>query len=196
MGIGLTVLVYFLAQGALRETFAARFAANSLEFYVFRRVHLWFSAWRAFSKSPLFGIGVGNFGFFDLNFGTGDGSEAHNLVLSTLAEEGLLAAIALFSALLLIVGKVVTVAKRRGGADLWIVAALLSSLINALIEPTFWAPAYAALFWITGVVFYRHAELELSQLARPDAVASRNRTDTAQGHRSSHGPAVLKPGLR
>jgi O-antigen ligase len=160
------VLGYLIIQNTMRENFASRFALTTITEYATRRFQLWDSSWRAFIDNPVFGIGVGNVGFFDRDFGTGNGSESHNLVLQTLAEEGLLAAMILVGVLFMIVKRNITATKVQGVPQLWVVVALISALLNSLIEPTFWQPAFAALFWVTAIYMYRHTATMLGQSKR------------------------------
>ena len=157
VAVGVVVMAGILAQDAMRDSFASRFALSSMGEYWIGRLELWYSAWRAFLQSPVFGIGVGNVGFFDRDFGSGHGSETHNLLLQSLAEEGLVAAVLLFAVLSAIVWRNVRAARVGDTTQLWIVVGLLAALINAMIEPTFWQPAFAGLFWFSGLFFYRNA---------------------------------------
>jgi O-antigen ligase len=158
----IVLCVMYLVMGeAIRERFSATFSFNTLGFYAVRRSQLWLSSWTAFTTHPLFGIGVGNVGFFDRDYGTGDGSESHNLLLQTLAEEGILSAVILGALLFALVRKNAAAAKKGGTTRLWILVALLAALVHSLIEPTFWHPAFATLFWFTCVFFYRNSLIEI-----------------------------------
>lgn len=107
------------------------------------------SAWRAFLEQPLTGIGIGNFGFYDLRYGTGAGSEAHNLFLQTLAEEGIFAFFVLISILLILGYRLFRLCRRSSALpQMWILAAFLAAVLNANLEPTFWHPPFSSLFWL------------------------------------------------
>lgn len=168
----LVVVGVLFAQHALRDHFVARFAVAALWDYIPRRVELWESSWRAFQQSPLIGIGVGNVGFFDRDFGTGEGAESHNLVLQSLSEEGLVAAVVLVVVLLIIIRKNVRATRFAGSYQLWVVVAVTAALINAMVEPTFWQPGFAALFWIAAVTLSRQAD-RVTGLAASAAAAAR-----------------------
>lgn len=120
------------------------------QYSVPKRLELLDSSWKAFVSHPLFGLGIGNVGSYDFYFGTGAGSETHNLFLQTLAEEGI------FSFLILIyilgtMGLRLIHLSRRGSLtpQYWIFTAFLSCLLNANIESTFFAPQFAPLFWLS-----------------------------------------------
>lgn len=152
----LTITVGYLLMGdAIKGNFASRFEYNAIGNYILRRGQLWLTSWQAFVSNPVFGIGVGNVGFYDIDFGTGHGSESHNLLLQTLAEEGILAAVLLGSALWRVVSQAVSAGRGGSSAHVWVAVALISGIINSMIEPTFWHPPFAAMFWTVAVFLYR-----------------------------------------
>lgn len=174
----LTITVgYFLMGDAIKEKFASRFEYNSIGNYILDRGQLWLSSWRAFVSNPLLGIGVGNVGFYDIDFGTGQGSESHNLALQTLAEEGIIAFVLLGAAIGRLVSRSVVVGRRGSSTRIWIVVAMISGVIDCMVEPTFWHPPFAVLFWTLGVFLYRDSfENENDQpIARPVSVRQKRR---------------------
>jgi hypothetical protein len=195
VGLGAIVAVaaYFVMGEPIRERIGDSFGWNMIGYYAVRRSQLWLSSWRAFTNSPVFGIGIGNVGFFDRDYGTGDGSETHNLLLQTLAEEGGIAAIVLIVLLWKLFSRSIRAIRTGGSPRMWIAVALTAALIDSLIEPTFWAPSFAALFWIVAVFFYRNFfNPDVSQVP-PDLPIPPARQATAQ-----YTPAarVLRPPLK
>jgi len=116
------------------------------------RLDLLEASWRAFLEKPLTGIGIGNVGLYDLEYGTGSGSETHNLFLQTLAEEGIFAFFILNAILLILGFRLFNLFRRGSVSQMWILAAFLSVLLNANAEPTFWHPPFATLFWLSSAV--------------------------------------------
>jgi O-antigen ligase len=167
LGVVIAVAAYFVMGEAIRERLSGSLARNMVGYYLVRRAQLWLSSWRAFTSNPIFGIGIGNIGFFDRDYGTGDGSETHNLVLQTLAEEGVFAATILIVLLWKLFSRSIRATRTGGSTRMWIASALAAALIDSLIEPTFWAPSFAALFWIVAVFFYRNS-LNPPDLRTPD----------------------------
>jgi O-antigen ligase len=139
---------------AIQERYFSSFQKESLLIYSTNRFELWRSSVSAFASNPVFGIGIGNVGKFDADFGSGDGSEAHNLFLQTLAEEGVLSFGSLVFVLVLIVITAVKAAPSREASRMFLVAGLVSAIINSLIEPTFWHPPFSVLFWVTSIAVY------------------------------------------
>ncbi len=174
-----------LTPWALGERYALYFSFPVLAEYIGRRIELLESAWNAFAQAPVLGIGIGNFGAYDHALGTGAGSEPHNLVLGTLAEEGIIAGLCLLVTLCH-VGSVLIRSARRDGdwLNLAILWAFLSTLINAMVEPTFWAPQLAFLFWPLMGVFTAGQESVPKEAHRicslPQAVALQSTSAYAQ----------------
>jgi len=134
----------------LYERYALYFSEPVLTMHSIQRLELFQSSWRAFLENPILGIGIGNVGFYDLYFGTGAGSETHNLFLQTLGEEGIFSFI-LLSLILFVLGQRLLRLNRKSSnfAQTSVSAAFFATIINAGIEPSFWATQFAYFFWIS-----------------------------------------------
>lgn len=118
------------------------------------REELLFDSWKSFVANPLLGVGPGQIGnaIATQMLVPDDDAQyvnAHNLVMNALAENGLLAGIALLS----MVGIVLIRALKNALANptalnvaLWI--ALLASLIHNMVEAPFEGQQFQVLFWM------------------------------------------------
>jgi len=196
VGLGglVAAVAYYLMGEAIRERMTDSLAWNMIGYYAVRRSQLWLSSWQAFTSNPLFGIGIGNVGFFDRDYGTGDGSESHNLFLQTLAEEGVIATIILTVLLWKLLSRSIGATRPGGSTRLWIAAALAAALIDSLIEPTFWAPPFAALFWIVAVFFYTNSSFHAHDSLRPPGLPVPHQIKASADYPSP--TRVLRPRLQ
>jgi hypothetical protein len=141
---------FALAPADISGRYESAFSSDALAYGIPKRLELFNSSWEAFQSNLFFGAGIGNIGFYDLRYGTGAGSETHNLILQTMAEEGIFSFILLFSILGIMGYRLVFLLRKNpGAAQMWALAAYLACLLDAMIEPTFWALQFVNLFWIS-----------------------------------------------
>lgn len=104
-------------------------------------------AWYVISSNPIFGIGVGN-----QNTLVFYGGSAHNLIVETLLETGLIGTVPLVIALWKIFREGIACWKleARGGLRIGSFALVFlgGSFVDNCIEPHFWGVQYAYAFWI------------------------------------------------
>ena len=114
-------------------------------------------------------------------------------MLQTLAEEGIIAAIVLTVLLWKLFSRSIRATRTGGSTRMWIAAAITAALIDSLIEPTFWAPSFAALFWIVAAFFYRNSFNPDVSRVPPDIPIPPVRQATVQDTSSAR---VLRPRLK
>jgi O-antigen ligase len=142
--------VFVLTPEPIIGRYQSVLSSDSLAVGIPKRLELLSSSWDAFRNSPFFGYGIGNIGFYDLRYGTGAGSETHNLFLQTVAEEGIFSLILLVSILSIIGFRLVMLVRKNSGrAQMWVLAGFMTCLLDAMVEPTFWAPQFVNLFWVS-----------------------------------------------
>jgi len=180
--IFLLILVVYSIYSLTPEAIWSRYQSVFTEFYMIdhfipKRAELLLSSWMAFKDNPLLGIGIGNVGLYDATFGTGAGSETHNLILQVLAEEGIVSAVIMGSILLILFKRLINLIKNNNAtSQLWILVAFLSCFINANIEPAFLAPQFAPLFWISMAILVSGPTLH------PKSYASQDYNDKSKHH--------------
>lgn len=129
---------------------------NSLIFSQFftsgdpERLGLWRVAWSVFCENPFLGVGPSDLGHFTKAALLVD-TTAHNWLLNSLAEVGLLGTLPL---ILIVVFLFIRAWKsaNRSPLDVALLAAISATVFHGLVEPTFAGQQYTAVFWVIGAL--------------------------------------------
>lgn len=119
----------------------------------YQRIELWTTAWNAFLRHPLFGVGPNVIYLYNRQFAIED-LYSHNFVLNVLADLGMVGAIPFFSLIALVFVKGYRICKaslahsklKMSGAGSFI--ALIATLIHGFVEPTFEGQQYLVVFFV------------------------------------------------
>ena len=119
----------------------------------YQRIELWTTAWNAFLRHPLFGVGPNVIYLYNRQFAIED-LYSHNFVLNVLADLGMVGAIPFFSLIALVFVKGYRICKaslahsklKMFGAGSFI--ALIATLIHGFVEPTFEGQQYLVVFFV------------------------------------------------
>lgn len=136
------------------------------------RWYLWKVAFKTFTENPLFGTGIGSFGFALPSHAQAAGylvSHAHNIYLHLLAEIGLVGFIAFFS----YIGIAVYVAyrmmksshcKQTRKLSIGVMAACIGLMVHGTVDATLYLPQLSVFIWLIIAVARNMGELEAIRL--------------------------------
>jgi len=121
------------------------------------------ASWEAFKQHPLLGVGPGQLGnamasHMMVPDENQEHTNAHNLVINALAENGLPAGLALLAMVGIVLYRALKTAIFHPTAlDVALWVALLAAVIHNMVEPSFEGQQFQVLFWtISGIVEMRH----------------------------------------
>lgn len=133
------------------------------------RHYLWTTAFDTFKQNPIFGSGLGSFGFSLPSHSKVGGylvSHAHNIYLQLLAELGLLGFIAFFGYLISIVYTAFKVFRyslcpQTRSFALGAMAGLIGLLVHGTVDATIYLPQLSVFVWIIAAVVKNMGNLDL-----------------------------------
>jgi O-antigen ligase len=134
----------------LDRRFESLLLSNELGRYGDNRFELWAPGLAAAMDHPFLGIGLGN--QFLLAGSLGMASTTHNLFLDTFLETGIVGALLLLWFLISLLLAWFRAYRRgtggfHGEVSLAMMSVFVITMVNAFVEPSFWSPQFAYLFW-------------------------------------------------
>lgn len=138
------------------------------------RWYLWKVAFKTFSDNPLFGTGLGSFGFSLPSHSQAGGylvSHAHNIYLHFLAETGLFGSVAFFGYIGAAVYVCYKVMKKSScqqtrRLSLGILASCIGLMVHGAVDATLYLPQLSIFLWLIAAVERNLGELEAVRLPR------------------------------
>lgn len=128
------VFLFLFKNNGVASQFASQFSINSL---TYTRFKVYQEAMDVFEKYIFFGRGAYSYKVFDAVM-------AHNFVLESLIENGIIGSIPFFAAVIICIKQLKRIGRFQGT---YLYAAILM-LIKALMEPAFYLASFEIFFWL------------------------------------------------
>ena len=130
----------------------------------FSRLNFYEDVWNTFLKHPITGVGLANLGYYSVFKITTSAASAHNIILGTLGETGIVGSILFISLLALSLIRTLKNFLNEKFERIKILqwsffCGFIGVFIHSMMEPNFEGPQFAIMFWSTFAVFIRLAEL-------------------------------------
>jgi O-antigen ligase len=116
------------------------------------RIDLWHTAWNVFVEHPILGVGPGAVYIFNRQYAA-DVAATHNFVLNNLAEVGITGTLLFCALLTLLLWRTWRVAlsgeenAQTRYVGVAILVGFIATILHGMVEPTFPAVHYSAVFW-------------------------------------------------
>jgi len=149
-----TFSLYFMTKtflAGISHRYYSVFSPEYLELSIYQRLRLFEYSLQDFLDNPIFGIGIGN--VVHANRPTNFSGMTHNLFIQTLAEEGIIVFLSFCSLLFFILRRFFKLNRLYPNrSQAFVTMAFILPLIHAMVEPGFWAPVIAYMYWISVAV--------------------------------------------
>jgi O-antigen ligase len=152
----LNPLTYILFKG---------FSSIDSNLSTFTRLNFYEDVWNTFLMHPITGVGLANLGYFSKFTVTTAAASAHNIILGTLGETGIIGSFAFIGMLIYSLFLSYKNYKKekieRVRILLWsFFSAFVGVFIHSMMEPNFEGFQFAVMFWATFAVFLKLSELK------------------------------------
>ncbi|MFZ1289657.1 MAG: O-antigen ligase family protein [Melioribacteraceae bacterium] len=131
----------------------------------YTRLNFYEDVWRTFLMNPITGVGLANLGYFSKFTVTTAAASAHNIILGTLGETGIIGSVAFLGmltyAFILSYKNFRKEKIERISLLLWsFFSAFAGVLIHSMMEPNFEGFQFGVMFWATFATFLKLSELK------------------------------------
>lgn len=120
----------------------------------FSRINFYMEVWAAFLKNPLTGVGIGNLSYYSTFIIPAHGApSAHNIILGSLGEIGLIGSIFYFLIFSLLIIENIKNYRAETNESIKILqwsffSAIIGALLHSMVEPIFEGFQFSIMFWI------------------------------------------------